>query len=101
MAVVQKTCTVTKEADELASALVKMVEAIKVALADGWQAGTDIPVIVTQALAVLGPAVDGMDKLGAEKDEDLAAFVRAFGISAMDLAALFLKKEEVADEPVA
>jgi hypothetical protein len=51
--------------------------------------------IVTKALTVLGPAVDGMEKLGAEKDENLAAFVRALGLAGMDVAAIFLKKEEV------
>jgi hypothetical protein len=93
--VIQKTVDVSKEADELASALVAMVAAVKDALADGWQAGTDIPMIVTKALTVLGPAVDGMEKLGAEKDENLAAFVRALGLAGMDVAAIFLKKEEV------
>lgn len=96
MAVIKKTYEVSKEADELAGALVKMITAIKDALADGWQPGTDVPVIIAQALTVLVPAIDGISQLDDEIEENLGAFVRAFGIAAIDLTTIFLEEKKLA-----
>lgn len=93
MALLKKEVEVSKESDEMAQAVVALVKAFKDALADGWQMGTDLPVVLASAMAVLPAAVDGMDKLGEEKDEDMAAFLRAWSLAGTDLAALFLDKK--------
>lgn len=83
---------VSKEAHELGQGLVKFASAVKLALADGWQVGQDIPVLITAAIAGLVPALQGADKIPLEIKEDLEAFIRGVGLSAIDLAFLFLKK---------
>lgn len=85
---------VQKESYELAKALYEIVKVSKKALSDGWQPGEDIPMILTQSLSHLLPAVDGMDKVSAEYMEDKAAFLRSMMIPMSDVAALFMKEEE-------
>jgi hypothetical protein len=57
---------VSKETHELAVGLGKVVDAVKGALADGWQAGTDLPVVLTTVIADLIPAIQGVEKLKEE-----------------------------------
>lgn len=92
MAKVEVKVEVSKEAYEVAIGLGQMVAAIKTALADGWQAGTDVPVIVSAAITNLVPAVDGLDKVGAELKEDPEAFVKAVSIGLAEAVGAFLKK---------
>lgn len=67
----------SKETYELGKGLADFVAAVKTALADGWQLGTDIPVVVSAALATLVPAIDGVTKVKDELAEDKKAFVNA------------------------
>ena len=83
---------VSKEAYELGQALVSLVKAVKVAVADGFQVGQDVPVIVMAAMAELPKGIEGIQKLG-EESKDGAAFAAAFGLAAKDLAGIFLSKE--------
>lgn len=85
---------VSKEAHELGVGLVEVVKAVKLALADGFQPGADLPAIVVAAVAKLPPAIEGLDKLGGELAEDPVAFVRAFALSGSDIASLFVKKPD-------
>lgn len=85
---------VTKEAYELGQGLLGMVEAVKTALADGWQTGTDLPAILTASFANLVPAIQGCDQLPAEAKEDLAPFIRGLTVSVEDIAFVFIKKSE-------
>lgn len=69
---------VTKEAHELVEGVVKFLGDLKGALADGWQPGKDLPVLLQATIADLVPAVQGVEKLGVESKEDEEAFVTAF-----------------------
>lgn len=57
---------VCKEIHEIAEALAKIAVATKAALKDGFQAGQDLPVIVTEAFVQLPKAIEGLDKLDDE-----------------------------------
>lgn len=92
---------VEKEAYELGVGLVEVVKAVKLALADGFQAGADVPAIVVAAIAKLPPAIEGLDKLGAELAEDPVAFVRSFALAGADVASVFVKKPAVPGVPPA
>lgn len=88
--VVDKTVTVTKEADELAASLVSLVTSGKKALDDGFQAGADIPVILTENLSSLMNGLNGIDKLGAEASEKKAEFIRAWMLGGLEIAEIFM-----------
>lgn len=83
---------VTKEAYELADGLKKFVLDIKGALADGWQPGADLPVVLSAALADLVPAVQGVEKLGDEAKADVQGFINGLVLPAEALAVALLKK---------
>lgn len=55
-----------KETLELCQGLAKFAAAVKQALADGWQPGTDLPALITATVADLVPALQGVDQLPAE-----------------------------------
>lgn len=59
-----------KEAYELAKGLGAFAAVVKKALADGWQMGADVPVIVSAALTELVPALNGVDMIGEEAKAD-------------------------------
>lgn len=89
--VIQTSQNVTKEAFELSSGLKKFVLDIKKALADGWQPGTDLPVVMQAAIMDLVPAVQGLENLGAEKKEDSEAFVTGLLLPMKELGFALLK----------
>ena len=68
----QITVDVPKETQELVDALVNIVENAKVALADGWQPGQDIPVILMGSIGAIREGIEGMDKMPAEAKADIA-----------------------------
>jgi hypothetical protein len=70
-----------KQVSELADAVVAVVQATRLALKDGWQSGTDLPVILTTALAVLPKAVEGLDQLPAEVKGDKGKLVLALAVA--------------------
>ena len=69
--------------------VVVVVKAVKGALADGWQPGKDLPVIMVSAIGDLVPAMDGVALVSDELKGNPAAFYAAFGLAAKDLAAAF------------
>lgn len=83
--------SVSKESYELAQGSVKVVKALKEALKDGFQPGQDVPAIVSAVIADLIPAVQGMDQVALESQEDEKAFVQAFVLSAVDMLYVFKK----------
>lgn len=85
---------VAKEAYELGEGLSAMVLAVKDALKDGFQAGQDLPVVISAAVTKLVPAVEGLDKLDDEMKEDAKAFLDAFYLSLGKGVAELLKKAE-------
>lgn len=89
-----KTVKVTKEADELAESLVGLVKSGKQALADGFQAGQDVPKVLSDNLMQMMTGLEGMDKLDDEAEQQLAAFIRAWSLAGVEIAELFFKKKE-------
>ena len=85
----QVTVKVPQETYALEQGLVKFVGACKTALADGFQAGQDLPVIISAALADLLPAVAGVSAL-TEEVKDLASMINVGGLFAGDLAKVFI-----------
>jgi len=77
MAKITKTVEMSKEMNELLVGVADVVGAVKQAMADGWQPGQDLPVIVMSAIAILPPAIQGVDQIKGEFAEDKAAFVAA------------------------
>lgn len=93
---VSKSVEVSKEASELADALVKVVASAKEALKDGFQVGQDLPAVVVANMGDLLKGIEGVDQLDEELKEDASAFVRAWALAGSDVAGLWLKKEEQA-----
>lgn len=96
MAKIVKQVEVSKEFSELLDALVAIAAATKAALADGFQPGQDIPVVVAAAWAKLPEAVAGIDKIGAEIALEKVAALKAASLAADDLVALFLPAQAAA-----
>jgi hypothetical protein len=68
----------TKELNEVGEALKGIMTATKAALKDGWQPGTDLPLIVTSAFASLPKAIEGLSQVGQEvKDFPVQAVMGA------------------------
>jgi len=88
MATKDVTVAVSKESYELGEGMANFIGAMKAALADGFQVGEDIPLLVSAAVTNLVPAVDGITDIGAEWTEDRAAFMRAWALT----GALVLEK---------
>jgi len=86
---------VSKEAYELALGLKKFVVSIKQSLSDGWQPGSDLPVLLQAVILDLVPAINGIDKIPEEEKENLEAFVTAFLLPVKSLAFELLKKQGV------
>lgn len=70
MELVDVTVKMPKESYELAKGLGAFAVAVKKAVEDGWQLGTDLPVIATAALMELLPAIQGVEKIGDEAKAD-------------------------------
>lgn len=77
--------TVSKETIELMDGLAKFVGAVKTALKDGWQPGSDLPVLLSSTITDLVPALDGIDKVKEELLKEKAAFVRALTIGSVKI----------------
>jgi hypothetical protein len=86
---------VSKEAHELAEGIANTVLSIQKALSDGWQPGQDLPIILNAVLLDLVPKIQGIEKLGSEKEENLEAFVTAFLLPVKKLAFRLFKKTVV------
>lgn len=77
--------SVPKEAYALGSGVVKFIQDIRKALADGWQPELDLPILLAAAVKDLGPAVQGIDQLGPELEANKVAFVGAFALAALEI----------------
>lgn len=88
---------VTKEAYELGEGLKGVVKAVKDALADGWQAGEDVPAILVNSLTALAPAVIGAEKVGEEAKEELEAFVTGLMVKSKEIGFMFYEKPEASE----
>ena len=81
MATVKKEIELPKETAELADAVGGVVKAVKAALADGWQMGTDLPAIAVAAVGLLGPAISGIEKLPEEFKADKGKMILALAVA--------------------
>lgn len=91
MEAVKKEVVCTKEAAELMGAVVSLVKNAKLALADGFQPGQDLPVLLMGSMNDLLTGLNGLNLLGDEvKSTD--EFVNALSVGALEIKSLFLKK---------
>ena len=91
---VSKSVEVSKESDELGQGLVSLVQSVKKALDDGFQAGEDIPAIILENIQSLSKSIEGADKIGDEYKEDPQAFLNAWLLAGSQIAGSFIKKDE-------
>lgn len=75
---------VPKEIYEVGLCVSNMLQATGVALKDGWQAGQDIPVILTGALSGLMTAIEGCQKVLTEAKIVPFKFAQGITIPVLD-----------------
>ena len=90
--IITKQVDVSKEADELAESIFKLVESSQKHTEDGFQAGQDLPAIIMENLQSLMTGIDGMDKMSAESKENIVAFINAWTLAGTKIAGLFINK---------
>jgi hypothetical protein len=76
---------VSKESYELSKGVGDLVLAIKACVQDGWQPGRDIPIIVSEIIGRLVPALQGVDKIKEEFAEDKGAAVLALTLPLVEV----------------
>lgn len=76
---------VSKELYEAGQGVAAFVKAMKGALADGWQAGHDLPIAMAAALEDLVPALNGINQVPAEVAEDKLAAAHAVALTLCDV----------------
>jgi hypothetical protein len=76
---------VTKEGYELMQGVAKFVGALALALKDGWQMGSDLPVVVAATLGDLVPALQGVEKLPAEAVGETGPFAMGMLVGVADI----------------
>lgn len=81
----------SKELYELGKGLAVFVGAVKLALANGFQIGEDLPAIVTAAIANVIPAVDGVTKIGDEWKENKQATINAAMVTGSEIVGALTK----------
>jgi len=87
---------VSDSAYAVASGVAKFVAAIVAEVKDngGWDAGDDLPGIMTSSITDLLPAITAATDLGEELEENKVAFYKSMMIGLSDIADVFVKKEE-------
>jgi len=80
METITKAVELPKEITEIAAGSANIVVASYKALQDGFQAGADIPAVLTSAVANLPTMVTGMDQLDDEWDQARSKFLLAWAI---------------------
>jgi len=81
MAVMDVMVPVSKETYEMGEALVDLIVKIKGALADGWQIGSDVPVMISAVVTNMAEIIEGMKAAKGEWDQDDAATVAALSLT--------------------
>lgn len=89
MANIQVTLEASKELTELGQGLAKFLAAVKLATADGFQVGADLPPLISAAVAELVPAVQGVTLIG-EEAKDKKAFANAVAVVGAAVAGALL-----------
>ena len=89
--IVSKSVQVTEVADKFMVAIQNIVAVSNEQLKDGFQAGQDLPAISVKALTELMGVLGEMKKLPEEAQKELAPFIRAIVIGAVDITEAALK----------
>lgn len=90
MAKLQVTLECAKETYELGKGVGDFVAAVKAALSNGWQAGEDVPAVITAALTCLVPALQGAEKIKDELVADKFGVANAAYVTGQAVIASFL-----------
>lgn len=83
---------VPKELKEVSDALLKIVVECKKALADGFQLGQDVPVVISQCAGPVLVALEGVGKISEEISGDRKAALQSIILGLLDVADEILKK---------
>jgi len=89
---------VGKESHELASGITNLIDEIRKTLADGYSPGEDIPAVLMAAVQHLIPAVQGLENIPDEIEENKVAFIKTMALMGGDLYDVLTKTYE---KPVA
>lgn len=81
---------VSKEAYELGSAVVSLVQGVKGLMADGKVEVAEIVALAMAEMGMLVEAVKGIDQLDDEAKEDVGAFSKALAIPLADIPGIFI-----------
>jgi hypothetical protein len=81
-----------KETYELLDRTANFVAAMRVALADGWQFGSDLPTLMSAAISDLIPALSGTEKISAEWSADPQGVLVAASVGGAKIVSSLLKK---------
>lgn len=92
MELVKKEIELPKEVAELMEGLVKIIEASKLALEDGFQPGLDLPAVLVASVSELPKMVGGLDQLDDEFKAHPDKMLKAVAMGAADIAGVLLKK---------
>jgi len=94
--ILKKEIECTKEALEMGEGISSFIKATRLALSDGWQVGTDLPVVLSSALMTLIPAIEGMEKLKSEFEGNKEAFANSIYVGLTPIIFQFIndKKEK-------
>lgn len=90
---VSVTLECAKDAREVVVAIENMVQVTAAVLADGFQPGADLPVIVMSAVGELAKAIDGYQNIVPGFSEDLPASLNALAPLPGKIAAALVKKK--------
>lgn len=92
MATIKIEVEVSKETHEACVGMVNMLVAVKLAKADGWQPGKDLPAIALAAFGQMA-AIEGIEQIDDEMREDPVAFSRALALGIADGVSAMQKKD--------
>lgn len=101
MEMIKKEIEVPKEISELADGMANIVVDSYDAFKDGFQAGQDLPVILTSAVANLPVMVGGIDQLGDEWKNAKSSFILAWLLAGEKVFEKITEKKEAPVAPTA
>lgn len=92
MELVEKVVKLPKASADLASALSKIALAAKKSQEDGWQAGQDLPAILSASVVALMPVIAEVLSLPEEAKLSPIGMAEAFAVEGLELAKVLVEK---------
>lgn len=83
---------VSESSYEIVAHMAKITKAIKETMADGFQAGSDLPVIVTSLISELPGIIAKCPEIKADVQADAVEFIKGANLAAYDFVEIFVKK---------